>query len=681
MKIYSAVLTVFISTTLGLGTLAADWPKAGNPPVDSKNIQSLTVRVSSPGLDHCQITETSAGHRIVMEGFGHIMVVGKPMLPSKNFLIALPPGARALAARVEGMGATELPGIYRIKPVPPLKLLVDPAKQREADERMRLEWQENNESTYSSDEAYPSERGKITGSGTLRKYSYASVSFYPFSYYPRSGRLIRYDGARIIIDYSIPKPGSTEARRAEELKWDEVADERARELFINYDQVEALYVPGDLPGSTGSRAVPEPFFRKDYVIITASYLNNAIAASDFPNWKTSLGYNLETVYTNDARITGQPGSDLAEQIRNFLRSYYVQWGIEYVLLVGDNETVPMPYCYPDPATHSCNPGNPWDYWGCVPTDYYYADLSYTDAESWDSDGDGYRGEYGQDDPDFLAEISVGRIPTDNIERITYALDKLVSFEQDTGDWKNSALQPGAILFFENQDYNGYGLMDGATCLDYIETDIMDGWTVSHYSEQEGLQTSTYDWPAISESAFTSDWRNGQYGVVNWAAHGAHNSTARSVWEWDDGDGVPESNELSWYTLISTYSNLEDDYPSILFAISCLVGYPEYVYGGNLGVKLLTKPGFGACSAVVSATRPAAIAVEWPSSPGGAESMCYEFNRYMIDGPDGPERVGDALYDSKFYCNFNYGWDHWYEYQNMFNYNLYGDPAMVREGVY
>ncbi len=37
-------------------------------------------------------------------------------------------------------------------------------------------------------------------------------------------------------------------------------------------------------------------------------------------------------------------------------------------------------------------------------------------------------------------------------------------------------------------------------------------------------------------------------------------------------------------------------------------------------------------------------------------------------------------DSKFYSNQNYGWDHHYEYMNMFDYNLYGDPTLVREGI-
>jgi hypothetical protein len=66
---------------------------------------------------------------------------------------------------------------------------------------------------------------------------------------------------------------------------------------------------------------------------------------------------------------------------------------------------------------------------------------------------------------------------------------------------------------------------------------------------------------------------------------------------------------------------------------------------------------------------------WP--PGGSESIIYEFNDLMINGP---EKVGEALYNSKFYCTTNYGWAHYAEYINMYTFNLFGDPSLTREGI-
>jgi hypothetical protein len=626
-----------------------------------------TIRTNS---SEYEIINQDGGQIIRMDGCWYLMVPGKPMLPAKSLLIALPPGARVQSVEVKGIGSEQLPGAYQIVPTPLIRPMTDLTQQQEFIKRLQDELEDINQATYSSDEAYPRERGGLKGSGTLRKYSYASVSFYPFSYHPKSGRLVYYDAVQIDIHYDLPLPGSLEAQRTEEMKWDDLADQRASRLFVNYPEAKDLYQP------TGSR--PAALTQThDYVIITSSTLQSAIVASNFLDWKASLGYNVRTVFTTDPEIAGQAGGDLAEKIRNFLRYNYISWGIEYVLLVGDYVTIPMRYCYPDSNTHANGAGDPssWPWTGDVPTDYYYADLSDPDATSWDSDGDGFHGEYNQDSPDLLAEVYVGRIPTNNVDRITYTMNKLVAFEQDTGAWKGNVLHAGAIAYFANEDYSGRELKDLAVYLDSIETQIMSGWTISHYSEQGGLAPSAYDWPAVSEAAFIGDWRDGQYGVVNWGAHGWSNRVARKIWSWDDGDGVPESGEMSHPDLISIYSDLDDDYPSIVYALSCMVGYPEPNAWGNLGIDLLTKPGFGSSVGTLSGTR-----VVWVSL-GGGELRCYHFNHFLIDGPSGPERVGNALYDSKFFCSQNYSWDHYSEYWNAFGYNLYGDPSLIREGIF
>ena len=354
------------------------------------------------------------------------------------------------------------------------------------------------------------------------------------------------------------------------------------------------------------------------------------------------------------------------------------WGIEYVLFVGDYATVPMRICYPDSSFHVYDPGNPGLVAPGTPTDYYYADLSYDDDVSWDLDGDGYPGEYNQDMPDFMPEVYIGRIPVNNPYRITYTLDRTVAFEQDTGDWKSNVLHPASILFFENQYWSGYPFVDGATLIDSIETGLMSGYDITHMSEQWGIVTSPFPWPPISEAAFSGHWRDGQHAVVNWAGHGWPNGAARTVWAWDDGDGVPESGELQSIMFIDVATtDLDDDHPSVVFAISCDVGYPEPNAWGNCGIKLLTDPAWGASIGIVSASRPAAVSGEWKEEPGGTEQICYEFNRYLIEQG---ARVGNALYDGKYDATTVYGWPLVYEYMNLYNFNLYGDPSLELSGV-
>lgn len=656
MKKIFAVLVVGFLIISGFGVFGAGLETNNSSLIKSVQDDNLVFTLRFPNIDELKILNKNGNQKIEIESFSFLNVIGKPMLPAKKYMFALPPGTRVNSVDFEFDKLTQLPGLYIIEPAP---IILPMNGNQNLIEKIQEEWRENNQNTYNSDQAFPVENGKITNSGTLRQYPYVSLQICPFQYFPLTEILRYFESVKITITYELYEGKDI-------LKSDTFADEIASELFYNYNQIKDSFEPNNPKSNM--------LDKYDYLIITSDDLVDTVQSSDFLNWKTTLGYNIKTVLVTDYEITSQPGIDLAEQIRNFLRENYISWGVQYVLIVGDYTTVPMRYCSPDPNGLA----------GTVPTDTYYADLSYPDSESWDSNGDSYYGVYGQDNPDFLAEVYVGRIPTSDISRLEYTLDKIVTFEQDTGGWKNNTLHGGAMLFYKNEDHDPVidHDMDGCSVLDEIETDFMNGWNINHYSEHEGLSPSKYNWDALSESAFTTDWRNNQHAVVNWAAHGAPASIGRVIWSWDDGDGVPEheNGELTWGRFLDTYSSLEDDYPSIVFAVSCNVGWPEPTPDGNLGIDLLTKESFGGAVSVCSATRGAAVSVNWTEYHAGAEALCYEFNHYMIDGPYGPSKLGEALYDSKFYVHNNFGWDHYIEFQNMYDYNLYGDPTMKREGI-
>ena len=58
-----------------------------------------------------------------------------------------------------------------------------------------------------------------------------------------------------------------------------------------------------------------------------------------------------------------------------------------------------------------------------------------------------------------------------------------------------------------------------------------------------------------------------------------------------------SDGMQYPPVIEAGAALDDDHPSIVFGVSCNVGYPEPNSQGNLGVDLLTKPGVGAGAGV------------------------------------------------------------------------------------
>ena len=618
------------------------------------------------------LLESSEGVRIEMDGFSPFTAPGEPRLLRRNFAVLLPPGARAVSAEVLSTHSEELPGEYLLESSGGV-YVIPGLEESDIDRRniaLAHERVQTMERSSTSRNVFPEGIAWLSAAGTLRKYSYAQVSFCPFSYIAASGQLTLHSSVQVAVHYRLPEPGSREAGQTESLMGDTAADERAGEMFFNFAEGCSDYLP-QAPAS-------EDVF--DYLIVTTDELLSAVESTSFIAWKTETGFSVKTITVSDPLITSQQGESQAEQIRNFLREYYGVWGIEYVLFVGDYESVPMQICYPDPDFHVYDPSNPGLVAPGTPTDAYYADLSFPDSESWDLDGDGFPGEFGQDMPDFLCELSVGRIPVNNPMWIMDVLARTVAFEQDSGSWKNNVLNAGTILFFENQDYGGYPLVDGAVLLDSMETGLMTGMNITHMSEQWGLQKSLLPWPAISEGIFSNHWRTGEYSVVNWSGHGWPDGAARSVWSWDDGDGVPETsngeiNSLYFINVLSTV--LENDHPSVVFAISCDVGYPEPNMWGNCGIDMLASPEWGTSIGVVSASRPAAVSGDWKNSPGGTEQICYEFNRYLFQEAD---RTGDALYNGKYHANSVYGWEMVYEYMNLYNFNLYGDPSLELSGA-
>jgi len=356
----STITVIGILIISGLGAVASHESMDGYNSVDSSNHFKIVIPVSLPTIDKYQIVDSRLGQKIEIDNFGYLKNPGKPLLPSNNVLVALPPGGKMESIDVDGIGAKKLPGSYQIVPTPQILSQVDSNDCADYVTSINEEWSKQYNLSYSSDNPYPSKVGKVVGKGSLRKYSYVSVSICPFRYHPSSGRLYYFESAKIVIDYSLPSVESFETQSIEQSKKDTLGDEQASELFVNYDEIKDLYKPKEVTSKPLLQAY-------DYVIITTNDLSGAITFSDFVDWKTSIGYSVKIVHITEDEITSQPGHDLAEQIRNFLRSYYIEWGIKYVLLVGDYETIPMRYCYPDPTNHRFEP---FDFTsGEVPTDH------------------------------------------------------------------------------------------------------------------------------------------------------------------------------------------------------------------------------------------------------------------------------------------------------------------------
>lgn len=617
-----------------------------SPQIGEVSAENLIVTLNAKSYEVIDLSDGQ--QQIRMAEFGQLVAPGKPQLPARTFLVAVPPDADIRAVHVEAINETILPGTYRIQPAPPVGLI---STRPEIEARCAAQWQKNYQSIYVDDVAYPPDAGRYEGDGALRRYRFVRIAFFPFTFQPGSGTLTYRPSLQVSIDYE---------RIAIEMNpvisnADTKAKESAARLFTNFPQAERWYTP------TGRAAPAQESY--NYVIIT----NDALAASVDPlvQWKNGIGYQVKVVTTAWIQ-SAYAGFDLVEQVRNFLKDKYLEWGIEYVLLAGNLDVIPMRYCYPDSSNHG------YDEWFCPPTDYYYADLT----GDWDSDGDGFHGEFMQDAVDFVPEVYVGRLPWSDAGTLTDICNKLVAFESDTGAWKSRALLLGTHANFENQDHTDLPVMDFAVLMEKLKADMLSGWTYTTMYEIEGLEPSIYscDIP-VTASNFVNEWAAGQYGVVNWGGHGAPNGAARLLWDWDNGNGVPEASvgELSTpYFIHNSYvPYLTDTHPSITFHLSCNNAWPELP---NLARELIRHGSAG----TVASTRPAWYAKGWDhESDGLVASNDYYFMHHLVTNG---ETVGEAVYNSKVSYANNFVFDFYNHQHNLFDYVLYGDPALRREGV-
>ena len=160
-----------------------------------------------------------------------------------------------------------------------------------------------------------------------------------------------------------------------------------------------------------------------YTIITTDQFLPIL--TDFIDWKTSLGLNVQ-VETVDDILSGYAGRDDPEKIRSFIQASYAENETEYFLLVGDCDIVPVREVV-DPA------GGPGLDNGTEPSDLYYECLD----GDWDSNENDMFGEM-DDAVDLFPEVKVGRLPVQIPTQAEHVLSQIISYESnpEAGDWLN-----------------------------------------------------------------------------------------------------------------------------------------------------------------------------------------------------------------------------------------------------
>lgn len=347
---------------------------------------------------------------------------------------------------------------------------------------------------------------------------------------------------------------------------------------MNFNEAKNWYTTGTLGRET-----------YDYVIITLDSLESSI--QDLVNWEEGKGRSVY-VATTDWIDSSFDGYDLAEKMRNFLREKYSsdEWGISHVCLIGDYNDVPMRRC-----AQSTGYGQPR-------TDYYYAELSLPDSESWDKNGNH---QYGEDsDPiDFHTEVNVGRIPWSDPDIVEHICEKSAAYEQNNDNsFKKNILLIGTFFW---ADTDNAVLMEAK-----VDQDWMTDWTMTRmYEEAQSNYECDYD---ANYANVQSVWSAGAYAFVDWAGHGNY----YACYEY-----YPQQPFVDTQTCLS----LNDDYPAIIFADACSNSDTDY---DNIGQMMLKQGAIG----FLGATQVAYGQPGWNNPySGSSQSFDYFFTTCCTSG--------------------------------------------------
>jgi hypothetical protein len=541
--------------------------QAANPFTAESPHQTLTYELS---FEDFQITQTTQGDEVTIDSFGRLLIMGKPNLPSKIISIAVPPNAEIKDVIVHSQETILLDGTYEIPPCPVPQII----GENEPNGEMEETYESNYLQTYSTDDPYPEQIGEFLRPSQYRKYELVDIRINPFTYYPLSEKLAFHKDIIIDITYE-EKEKSNDAIE----DYLEQPEQFANQIIANYDQSQIWY----------ESTIKEQKGLYNYVIITLDSLTSSVTS--LVDWEESKGRNVNVVTTSWID-TNYDGIDLQEKMRNFLREKYPssEWGIEYLLLVGHYDDVPVRRTAQDMG------------YGQPETDFYYAELSLPDSESWDSNENN---QYGEDSDaiDFYSEISVGRIPWSDPSIVESICNKTVSYEQnDDQSYKKNILLLGAFFWADT---------DNAELMEEIAGQSwMNDWTKTRmYEQSQSSYPSDYD---LGYDNVESDWSSNTYGFVNWAGHGS----PTACYEYYPSQAFVDTD---------TCDSLNDDYPAIIFADACSNQDTDEF---NLGQAMMQQGGVG----YLGATKVAYGQPGWDSPyDGSSQSLDYFFTTKVTSG--------------------------------------------------
>ncbi len=279
-----------------------------------------------------------------------------------------------------------------------------------------------------SDNIYPETNVKFQQTHQIQGFTMASFIICPFIYdvNDRSLHLLtEFNFEFDYIDTFHSEKGKSASQRYD-MRW------MVENMVLNPKDLPKLYPLVETVHKSGSTGNVD---QVDYLIITAASLVGAFAP--LKEWKIRKGLRTE-IFSTDYIYSQYADSADTDQLRikYFLRDYYEDKGLKWVLLGGDDTVVPVQECYARVGTDHIR----YD----IPCDMFYA--CFDKAFDWNYDNDSIIGEF-YDSIDYCPEIYISRVPIRTSTHVDAFVNKTLKYEQnpDTSGYINTMLLSGVKI--------------------------------------------------------------------------------------------------------------------------------------------------------------------------------------------------------------------------------------------
>jgi len=313
---------------------------------------------------------------------------GEPLLPSKGVFILLPPKSKTQNIKVISSEKQDLGTGFYIepmgKPIPisSVKTNFIPTPD---------------EKIYNSNNFYPGKLYTNIGEYNFRGYKILILLLHPLQYNPLSGELFYYKNLEVEIDL--------------------LDDENTNDLFRGFerDRIEVMKKV-DNPETAIKYIEESKNFMDDYelLIITSESLKDGFNSLKEIHDASGTPTIIKTL--------SDIGSSDLEDIRDYIRDAYYNWGIDYVLIGGDDNIIPAPILWVYGLDEET-----WPYEDYMPSDIFYACLdgtyNFDGDDKWGEPTDGENGS----DVDLFADVYVGRACVGDLSEVNNFVTKTIAY--------------------------------------------------------------------------------------------------------------------------------------------------------------------------------------------------------------------------------------------------------------